>query len=60
MQVPETMGINVYSLLWVMQDSYHQPYGSGDLLHGFEGGNEGDSASRLKRGLAMPTLVLSS
>ena len=23
------MGIMVYSLLWVMQDSYHQPYGSG-------------------------------
>ena len=25
-QGPETMGIMVYSLLWVMQDLYHQPY----------------------------------
>ena len=23
---PETMGIMTYSLLWVMQDIYHQPY----------------------------------
>ena len=25
------MGIMVYSVLWVMQDLYHQPYGSGPL-----------------------------
>ena len=26
------MGIVVYSLLWVMQDLYHQPYGRGEFL----------------------------
>ena len=25
---PKTMGILVYCLLWVVQDSYHQPYAS--------------------------------
>ena len=36
------MGIIVYSLLWVMQDLYHQPQGTGVEVHfgcrcGFQG-----------------------
>ena len=34
------MGIMLYSLLWVMQDLYHQPYVicfGVDSLHGFAG-----------------------
>ena len=30
------MGIVVYSLLWVMQDFYHQPYSIDDYVDGIQ------------------------
>ena len=31
---PKTMGIMVYSLLWVIKDAYHQPYQGLIILRG--------------------------